>query len=189
MAYLTRTKDDPGEVGRSSDQQQSIDNEEYLKEILENDNVIRRIVVKEAIADNVVTEILTITTTDEAGNNDAGGWSVKLHGLVGHETSNEAGTDTAVKGFGAQFCRAMENTGVGVSSVVLENLETASAATTAAQRDIGAVTMTLVETSEYITSVRIQIDLLGAAVTTAEIVFIVELAYYGFLTPPVIAES
>lgn len=30
MAYVTRTKDDPGDVGRAADQQQSIDNEEYL---------------------------------------------------------------------------------------------------------------------------------------------------------------
>lgn len=30
MAYVTRTKDDPGDVGRAADQQQSIDNEELL---------------------------------------------------------------------------------------------------------------------------------------------------------------
>lgn len=30
MAYITRTKDDPGDVGRAADQQQSIDNEEAL---------------------------------------------------------------------------------------------------------------------------------------------------------------
>lgn len=34
MAYVTRTKDDPGDVGRAADQQQSVDNEEYLHELL-----------------------------------------------------------------------------------------------------------------------------------------------------------
>ena len=34
MSYVTRTKDDPGDVGRSADQQQSIDNEEFFKDAL-----------------------------------------------------------------------------------------------------------------------------------------------------------
>lgn len=34
MAYTTRTKDDPGDVGRSADQQASVDNEEFFKKVL-----------------------------------------------------------------------------------------------------------------------------------------------------------
>ena len=189
MAYIARTKDNAGEVGRSADQQASVDNDVFFKSSMEGGSpgsVIRRVVTKTGIVDNVATEIFTITTVDEAGPLDGGAYAVKMHGVVAHNAAATAQW-SAVKGFGAQFARAMERGGTGVNSVVLENLETASAPTSAANRDIGTVTLTLVETSEFINSVRIQIDLTGTDVGTADVSFVIELAWIGFLTPPVIA--
>jgi len=179
MSYVTRTKDDPGYVGRAADQQQSIDNEEFLKNIIEGDHLVRRIITKTSIADNAVTEIFTITTVNEAGNEDAGVWAVKLHGAVVHGDCDATELHLAVKGFGAQFCRAMGNTGTGNSSAVTENLETASAASTPASNEVAAVSLTLAETSEYITSVRIQVDLTGTALEVAEVYFVVELVFHA----------
>lgn len=151
-------------------------------------NVVTKMVFKTGIPDNTATTVFTITTTNETGSNDGGVYAVKLHGVVAHG-SDSASAETSCKSFGAQFCRAINAAGSGMNSAVTENLETASAASTSATKDLTTVTMTLVETSEYVTSVQILVDCTGTTVTTADVYFEVELVYIGFLTAPVIASA
>jgi len=187
MAYVIRTKDEPGEVGRAADQQESVENDVFFKDIVEGAYVIRRIVSKTGLVDNVATEVFTITTTDEAGNTDAGVYEVKLHGVVVHGELTPTLGATACAGFGAQFCRAMRNAGVGINSPVIENLETAVAATVAGTKSISAITMTATETSEYEVAVKFTVNLTGTSIGTAEVYLMVELVWAGFTTAPEIA--
>jgi hypothetical protein len=143
---------------------------------------------KAGIVDNVATNVFKITTTNEAGDTDGGAYSVSVHAVIGHAALNN-GNNTAAKSFTAQFCRTMRDTGVGVNSAVSEVIETASAATDAATRDIDTVTMTVVETSEYVQTVQFTIDLTGTGVTTAEVTVLVDIVCTGFKTRPVLAAA
>lgn len=150
--------------------------------------LLERMFIKTGIVDNTATSIFRISTTDESGSNDAGGYACEVFALIGHAVTGSTATDTATKSFHAHFARAMEDTGTGVNSAVTEISETASAATTGATRDISTVTMTVTETSEFNQDIKFQIDLTGASVTTAQVVCVVRLIYYGFTTPPTMSQ-
>lgn len=146
---------------------------------------IRKTFLVTGIADNVATNIFTITTAG-AASQEAGVYSVFVHACIAHGTSS-GNSNTASKSFTAQFCRAMKAGGTGVNSAVSEVIETASAATTSATRDIGAVTMTVVETSEYIQTIQFTIDLTGTSILSAIVTVVVELAWSLFQAAPVLA--
>ena len=148
-------------------------------------NIIRAVVVKTGIADNSATSVFRITTVDE-GSNDGGGFVVSVHALVGHVVTNVAEAQ-AVKGFKAEFAKITGASGGAAVSAVSELVETASAATVAGTRDVGAITMSVVATSAYLTDVQFTVDLTGTAVNTATVVCMIELVWHGFTTPPVIA--
>ena len=189
MPFHTRTKDDPGDVGRAADQQQSVDNDNYLESILEGDHTVRRQIHVHDIPDNVATTIFTIKTTDEFGAMDAGAYAVRIHGSVVHLSSvdPETSDEVAIKGFGAQWARAMDKLGAaGANSAVTENLETAVATTNAGQRTITTVTLTLVEVSEFEVDVKILIDLGGANIGVGCATFNIELVWCAFYSPPTI---
>ena len=148
--------------------------------------VVRAIVNKTAIADNISTAVFSITTANEAGSTDGGTYSVFVHAVISHP-GGTGGTIRASKSFTAQFTRTMVGAGTGVNSAVSEVVETASAATDGANRDISTVTMTVNESTEYINYVSFTIDLTGAAVDTAQVNAVVEVVYANFLTRPIIA--
>lgn len=152
-------------------------------------NVIHKVIKKTGIADASATNLFTITCTNEAGSNDGGVYAVFCRGVVAHG-SGPTSAETSCMGFAAQFARAINAAGAaGNSSAVIENAETAVAASTVATKTITSITMTLVETSEYVITVQINVDCAGTTVTTADVTLEVELAYIGFLTPPVIASA
>jgi hypothetical protein len=152
-------------------------------------HLIRGVVSKESIADNVATALFTVTTTDETGDNDAGAYLVIVEGLIGHAARYPTAVNTAVKRFRAAFSRAMLASGSGVLSAVSEDHDDTLIETDAAQRSIGNVTLTVAETSEYVTTASITIDLTGAAVGTAQAVIEVTLTWMGFSTAPAIAPA
>ena len=147
---------------------------------------VYKVLAKAAIADNVATPIFTITTTNEAGNNDGGGYSCHMVAFVGH-AAGATTANSSVRYWAGHFNRAMMNTGAGSNSAVIEEYDDAEAATAVIQRGIVSTTVTVAETSEYVQTVSFQIDLSGASVDTAEVVVEVEVLYYGFLTAPAIA--
>jgi len=143
--------------------------------------------LKTGIADVTATSIFSITTTNETGSTDAGTYSVYVHALITHAVSSNA-SNTAVKSFVAHFGRASKNDGTGSNTAVSEISESASAATTSATRDIGTVTMTVVETSEYQQDVQFTLDLTGSGVTTAGVHCYVRVVYQSYFTPPRLAQ-
>jgi len=152
-------------------------------------NVIRAVFVKGGIVDNTATAIFTITTTDETGDADGGMYSCKVHAVVGHAVSSAGSANSAVKGFSAIFARTMQRDSVGDNTAVSEIVETASAGDDAGARDIGTVTMDVVETSEYVQTVRFTVDLTGTNVDNAKVQLLVELVWSQFTTPPVLAAA
>ena len=148
-------------------------------------HMIRRMVYKGGLADNVATEIFKITTTDEAGSTDGGAYTCMVRALIGHIITSGAGS-SAAKNYQGQFTRVVSGAGVGITTPVEDVLDGASVSTNSAQRDIGVVAMTTAESSEYDTRVSFQIDLTGSAVSTAMVAVEVVLIWSGFLTAPVI---
>jgi len=150
--------------------------------------VLKGTIVKTGLADNTATNVFTITTTNEGGSTDGGVYSVFVHAVVSHGTANNS-AETSCMSFCAQFARAINAAGTGANCAVVENAETAVAASTAATKTITAITMTVVETSEYVVTVLFQVDCGGTTVTTADVFASVEIVYAGFLTPPVLASA
>jgi hypothetical protein len=157
-------------------------------QIAQAGKAIRAVFSRAGIVDNVATSVFTITTPNSGGVTDGGGYSCAVHALIGHQALSSSGT-AAVKSFTAQFGRVMRNAGLGVNTTVVEDVETASASTNAAARDIGAVTMTVVETTEYVQSVLFTIDLTGTGVATGEVTLLAEVVWNGFTAAPVLAAA
>lgn len=149
-------------------------------------NVIRKVVQKTAIADNVATAVFTVTTTNETGSADGGCYSCIIKATITHSSSSSSGADAVVYGEYV-FSRAMVGAGTGSNSAVEIIKQTASVATATATRDIGTITVTVAETTEYVQTISFQIDLTGTSVATANVTALVEVIYDGFLTPPAIA--
>lgn len=159
-----------------------------LKTALTSSGVIRAAFVKATISDNTATAVFTITTANETGDADAGTYSVFIKTHAAHSSGTTSSYLAAMPNLSA-FSRAVEKTGTGVTSTVKDYGSGASAATSSASKDVASVTVTTTETSEYVLTVEVTIDLSGAAVTNGFCVMIVELAWYGFTTAPVIAAA
>lgn len=143
-------------------------------------------VVRKQLVDNSPTAVFTVTTTDESGDVDGGSYSVFVHAVV--HVSAAVGTATsAAKSFTAQFCRAMKAAAAGANSAVSEVVETASAATDPATRDIGTVTMAVTETSEFVQTVDFTVDVTGTSAAAPIITAFVQVVWGSFTTAPVLA--
>ena len=193
MAYATRTQDDPGDVGRAADQQQSVDNEESLYAAIYGPSspppgIVRQWVQRTGLQDNTATEIFTITTTNEAGDNDGGVYGVVVEGIACHGVGPTL--EASAISYRGQFARALNGAGsAGNNGAVSAADASAVGASTAATKSLAAVTMTVVETSEYVQSVRFTLDLNGTTVTTGSVYLMVSLTYAGFTTPPAIVSA
>lgn len=150
--------------------------------VVRQDSVIRKIINVTGISDNTATTIFTVNTSSA----QEGCYSVFVHFVVIHDG---AVTDKASKSFTAQYTRAVKvSIGVasGVTSTITEVVETASAATTSATKDISTVTLTTTEVSETSVDAQITVDLTGSSVGTATVYGVVELVWSGFTTAPTI---
>ncbi len=156
-------------------------------QITQSTNVIRAVFTK-ALTDGVATAVFTISTTNETGDADGGTYSCHVRGTISNG-STPTSTNSATKAFQATFGRAMLAASTGVSSAVSEVVESASAATDAAQRDVGAMTMTVTETSEYVINVLITAVHSGASAAALVAMLSVELIWHGFTTAPVLAQA
>lgn len=151
-------------------------------------NVVRNVFTKTGIADNSATAVFTVTTTNETGDTDGGAYTCFVRAIGVHNGS--AAGDNAVMGGFYHFSRAQQAAGTGQLSAVVEAGETAAAESEGGTtRGIASVTMTVAETTEYITAANFTIDLDGSGVTTAVVVAEVTLVYYGYTTPPTLAAA
>lgn len=203
MAYTVRTTDNAGDNGRAADQNESVANDiEFNARTLAlygqlmgpnppagTGGMVRQWVKKTGIVDNTATEIFTITTTDEAGNNDGGVYYMVFEGIIVH-VGGVAG-DNAVLGLDWRFARAMRAAGTGQNSSAV-NCDTGyviAESEGGSTKGIATCVWTITETSEYVMSIKAQPNLDGSAVTTATIVGMVTLYYVGFTTAPVITSA
>jgi hypothetical protein len=140
-------------------------------------------VYKSGIADNSATDVFTITQSD-LGN---GGRQINVvvTGLIIASLGTIGGNE-ACKGFSAAF--AMSNWyGATTLSSVTEIYETAQVTGNATQKGIGTVTMTLVGTSETVTTVQFAIDVTGSEPDEARVMLDVAIQSYGSGTLPTVA--
>jgi len=155
----------------------------FFSKIITGSNYFIRRSFAKGVADNVTTGIFRITTTNETGSTDGGAYSVLVYGLITHAATNNS-QYVASKSYLGHFSRSVEYTGTGVNSAISEISETASAATSAANRDIGTVTMSVSENSEYELDVEFTVDTTGTYATTGAVSLLVDLVWRGFLTTP-----
>ena len=192
MSFAARSKDNPGDVGRAADQQQSVDNEDALFDAVlgpgavPTGGIVKQWVQLTGLVDNTATEVFTITTTDEAGNNDGGVYYCEITGIATHGIGPTG--DTSVAGYKIAFARAMRSTGAGQVSAIGPYTGGAMIAESEGGTTKGLVTpvLTVVETSEFVMSVRFAVNIDGTTITTANVYGMVTLYYAGFTTPPAV---
>ncbi len=142
---------------------------------------------KGGMADATATSIFTITTTNEAGNTDNGQYLCEMT-VLGYTHQVGGSFYSSVKSGVYHFVRAMRNTGVGVNSAVVATAETAATDSGAGDDIISSITVTVVETSEYIQTVKIAIDYGGTQDPNfGGCVVDVKLVWSVFATAPVLA--
>jgi hypothetical protein len=194
MTYTARTKDAAGDVLRAADQNESVDNDDHLYAVLlgpeppaSTGGMVAKWVHATGIADATATEFCTIATVNAAGDTDGGVWCAYFEGFVAHGYASNA-DDTAVLSVQVTFSRALEMHGTpGNTSTVVSVSAGVTSASAGANKTITIpAVVTTAETTEYVTSVLININLAGATITTGEIWGMMKVYYAGFLTPPVI---
>jgi hypothetical protein len=151
----------------------------------------QQLLVRKNVTDDTATPVFTVTTANETNDNDAGHWAAYVHAICSNGAHVVSSTAASNKGFLGVVTRAQECTGTGVCSVVTEAVETASAATNAANRDVTTVTMSITETSEYVTTVEFLVKGtggLGRGVSMYVTAFVI-LVWTTFTTPPVLAAA
>ena len=142
-------------------------------------------VYKSGIADNSATDVFTITQSD-LGN---GGRQINVvvTGVI-IASGGTTGSNEACKGFSAAF--AMSNWyGTTTLSSVTEIYETAQVTGNSGQKGVGTVTMTLVNTSETVTTVQFAIDVTGSEPDEARVMLDVAIQSYGSGTLPTVAAA
>jgi hypothetical protein len=147
-------------------------------------NLVRGTFTKTSLVDNAATAIFTVTTTNESGGADGGAYICNVTALCTHIATSGAGNNAVIK-YRGSFSREVIGAGTGANTAV-EDTFTAS---TSATRDISGVTMTVTETSEYVQTVNLAVNLTGSDVQTAEVTVLVEVIYSGFLTTPTLAQA
>ena len=149
-------------------------------------NVIKQVFQKDIANDAAAHEVFTITTVNEAGSTDHGEYACIVKAVIATPQSAGAGASPAAATWMGTFARAIGQAGSGSNTAVTEVYE-AIINTGAAVNQITAITMTVVETSEYIMSVQFLITVIGSTAAPAEIRCEVELIWTNFLTSPVMA--
>jgi len=153
------------------------------------EGVVRASVRVSDISDNTATNIFTITTDDYSGDLDGGSYTCFVRGVVVHEFINNSG-NRAAKGLSAAFTHVNIHTGNGTQSAVTELYESAEVGLSPSGRGIGAVTMTVVEASDYVNTIQFTIDLTGTGVTTASVTLLIEVVWEGYRgVAPIVASS
>lgn len=193
MTYVQRAAMAAGDVYTAADQNDSAANDDHLHNAVlgpippeSTGGMVRQWVSKTGLADNVATNIFTVTTVNEAGNTDGGVYLCDFEGIVIH--GEGSASEHAVQSAPAfRFVRAMGGDGAGANSVMAGG--GTSNASSGAEKTIVSAAATIVETSEYVQTVQFQVDIGGTAITTAKVMGMVTVTYYGFLTAPVVASA
>jgi hypothetical protein len=156
-------------------------------------NVVRATFAKQ-LPDNVTTPVFRIVTTDEPGDNDAGGYSCSVRStfINGSSPGSEA---VAVFTYIAVVQRAMRNTGMGSSAIpsgstIVFIQYAPPTSTDYALRSFNYANMLatdvagLAENGEYEALFRLKAVHTGSLAPDHTVICVAELSWWGFLTPP-----
>ena len=142
--------------------------------------------IYKAVTDNVATDTFTITSS----GNDGGTYTCIVRGLVVNGVTGSGFHARAAKSFSATFAAARTNNGGSKAvSAVTELWESASAATNASSRDVGTVTMTVVNTSDSVSTIQFLVDNTGTDASAPELYLDIEVIWQNFTAAPTIAVS
>jgi len=150
------------------------------------ENKSLRKTANKSVTDATATDLFRISTTDET-TNDGGTWSAILTCHIANNSSPSASSG-AVKIARFAFCRAMDSAGTGGLSAVTEVFETGSAASSAPARDIGTVTVTTTENSEFTTDVEINVDGTGGSAAILTVIADLQVFFFDFTSEGSITE-
>ena len=151
-----------------------------------NSGAIIAFIPRKQVTAGSATAVFSITTTNEAGDTDAGSYDVWVLAGAEHSGGNSAASNIASMSAQYMWTRGNKATGAGVTGTEAEIYQTASAATDAAARDITGIALTTTEVSEYVVNVEFNVGLSGSAVVNAYIDCLVILKWRTYTTPPVI---
>ncbi len=151
-----------------------------------NSGVVIAHIARKQVTAGSATAVFSITTTNEAGDTDAGSYDVWVLAGAEHSGGNSAASNIASMSAQYMWTRSNKATGAGVTGTEAEIYQTASAATDAATRDIAGIALTTTEVSEYVVNVEFNVGLSGSAVVNAYIDCLVILKWRTYTTPPVI---
>ncbi len=153
--------------------------------VRDNTNAQRYVIRKTGFADNVAAGVFRVATTNEAGGNDAGSYSVFVRAAIIY--ADDSNVNNAVKAYsGAVAVSTNVSTGVNIASAVLDPQLSGVATQDAAVRDIGTVTMTAAVGTAYQVDITFQIDFSGTSGGTCSGIFEIVLLWAGYATAPVI---
>jgi hypothetical protein len=150
---------------------------------------LRAIISKLDLDDNTATNVFTITTTNETAGNDGGCYFVTVKGIAcTHRSSLMYNTaDNAVVGYHYVFAHTNSNAGADANTAVTEVAETADVPSPGSTFVISTVTMTVVATSNTVTTIQFLINSNNA--TDNDVSLTVEVHWFDYQTEPVIAAA
>ncbi len=155
-------------------------------------NVVKAVFHVSGLADSVATDVFRITTTNEAGSNDGGSYSIVVVATATQNNEAAEANDGSVRGYSATFSHINVGSGVDSETDVVDIYETDPSANVGGPPDdiISDVNMTVNEISNYIHDLQFTIAQGGNSPTanSGAVVMEVELIWRGYLTPPTMTQ-
>jgi len=150
---------------------------------------IRKTVRGTNLADNIVTTVFMINTTNESGNTDGGTYVCHMKAMVSHGGNNNAsGGGPTTRYWEGVFSQALDYGPTGhFISGISEIFDGAETGINQSYRDIDNITVTAVASGYYRCDVKFQVDLSGSNIDTAEVVVVLDLIWEKYRTPPTIS--
>lgn len=137
-----------------------------------------------AMPDNTATDVFTITSSATA--NPGGFMSVKVFAMATNGGNSAAAN--ASKAYVGTFSLVNIQSGAKtIGSVVPDSATFTSAANASATRDVGAITMSVVNTSDTVSTVQFTVDFTGSGSVVGNLIVNAEILYSGYTTTPTAA--
>ena len=153
-------------------------------------HMIKAWVYKGGISDNSATTVFTVNTTNESGTSDSGYYACKFKGVILHLLAAYNAGHGAGRYYEGVFAKLVNDGGSSRSvSGVTEMRDILNLAIDSGTTDISNVTMTVVDTSAYVSTVQFTVDVSGAGATSSSVEGEVTLMYRTFEIPPRIVSA
>lgn len=154
----------------------------------ETQNSKKVVMVKQAAgSDNTAFAAFTVTSPNAGGTTDNGTYTIHVKCLI---TNNQVSGSSNVSagGYSFGFSRAIRNNGTGTNSAVTAAQTSAIVNNIPGNLTIATVTGTVTETTEYVQTFNLQVDLDPNTIPHDVIAILeVTLEWYGFASAPILA--